>query len=142
MAAAFDNFAQQEQNLGNEFLSSYTETNGFAHNTNQWHFHWFAYDYTTCDHDFDYLGFGWSSQDYDEIVLTGMESLQSVYADDATWIDEYQFAQNICNCIVTFRFIELVQRATEQMTTLTTPLVVSSHDSGVIFQLNPAPDRA
>lgn len=134
VAASFDYCFSEERKRGTNFKSVYTETNGFPHNADQWYFNWFAYDYTTDVFDFEYLGFGWESQEYDSIVLSGMEELQALYSDDDNWIDQNEFAMQACECIVIFKFADLIQRATGEMEHFDLPMVASSHDTGIQFQ--------
>ena len=137
VAASFDHCFSEERNRGTNFKSVYTQTNGFPHNADRWFFNWFAYDYTTDVFDFEYLGFGWESQEYDSIVLSGMEELQAVYDDDANWIDQNEFAMSACECMVIFKFADLIQRATREMKHFDIPMVASSHDTGIHFQFKP-----
>ena len=137
IAAKFDAWTIEELERGTSFKSTYIETNGFAHNADQWHFHWFAYDYTTDEFDFEYLGYGWNSKEHNCIVLQGMEELQAVYLEQSNWAGEFEFAQSMSDCIFAFKFVELIQRATQSMKHFDRPLVVSTHDGSFELQLKP-----
>ena len=62
-AGLFDRWIVEEEKAGKKLASIYTETNGFGWNTDQWHFHWFAYDEKSADYDYSYLGNAWISKD-------------------------------------------------------------------------------
>lgn len=117
------------------FGSAYTETNGFAHNADQWHFDWFAYKDGSRGDDFDYLGDGWISAEHDSIVLTGMEPLQEAFQKD--WIGEQDFARDICECQVVFKFMKLIQEVSGRMQQFRHPLVASSHDWETFLRIKP-----
>ncbi|NOX99381.1 MAG: hypothetical protein GXP30_06585 [Verrucomicrobia bacterium] len=135
-AEKFDRWAL-EQEKNKLFGSVYTETNGFAFNADQWHFHWFAYGSRPRDQNYDYLGEGWISEDHDLIVLTGMEDLQKSFQSD--WVDEEDFARDICECAVVFKLMRFVQSVATRMKHLRYPLVVSSHGWDVFLAISPTP---
>lgn len=122
------------------FGSAYTETNGFSVNPDQWHFHWFAFEAEARDDDFDYLEDGWISEDCDEIVLSGMETLQDVFRRDG--IEHEDFARDICRCQVVFKFMRFIQAVSGKMREFRHPLVVSSHDLGSFLTLKPGNEKS
>lgn len=128
------------QEVVRPFGSAYTETNGFAHNAKQWHFHWFAYEADGRGGDFDYLGDGWISADREEIVLSGMETLQAAFRKE--WIDEEDFARDICECQVVFKFMRFIQAVSGRMQQFRHPLVVSSHDWETFLKIDPVEKEA
>jgi hypothetical protein len=123
------------QEADRPFGSAYTETNGFASNADQWHFHWFAYEAAGGVDDFSHLDDSWISEEHAEIVLTGMESLQRVFQED--FDDEETFAREICECQVVFKFMRLMQAVSLRMTQFRHPLVISSHDWGAVLRIEP-----
>lgn len=138
-ARKFDEWVVAQEAV-RSFGSAYTETNGFAHNAKQWHFDWFAYEAGSRGGDFDYLGDGWISTDHEEIVLTGMESLQAAFRKD--WIGEEDFARDICECQVVFKFMKLIQDVSGRMQQFRHPLVASSHDWETFLRINPVDKNA
>src|SRR5687767_5889626 len=77
----FDAFFLRERSRFS-IAAAYTETNGFDINPDRWYFDFFAYDAYGGTDDFDWLS-DWTSDSWPEMTLTGMETLQAVYASDA-----------------------------------------------------------
>ena len=106
----------------------YTEINGFAWNTDSWHFHWFAYELPVDHPDLD--PGNWQSQDDTSHELVGMELIQRAYAD-ADGTD----AGDACAPLVILRFMDLILSAVETFTDLPAPVLVSSHDSDYALEI-------
>lgn len=149
-AGKFDEWTLSQESV-RPFGSAYTETNGFAHNTWEWHFHWFAYEADGVEGDYDYLGEGYLSQDYDGIVLTGMEPVQAAFRKKRIFTEGYMagedlaeddFARDICECQVVFKFMRFIQQVTGKMKQFRHPLVVSSHDWDTFLRIIPGEDLA
>lgn len=137
-ARKFDEWVLSQEAI-RPFGSAYTETNGFAFNAAQWHFDWFAYEAGGDAGDFEYLGDGWISEDHEEIVLTGMEALQEAFRRE--WIDAQDFARNICECQVVFKFMRFIRSVAGRMEQFRHPLVVSSHDWETFLRIDPVPKQ-
>jgi hypothetical protein len=137
-AKKFDEWVLSQEAV-RSFGSTYTETNGFAHNAGRWYFNWFAYEAAGSADDFAYLGDGWISEEHEDVVLTGMEALQMVFRTE--WIDEEDFARQICECQVVFKFMRLIQSVAANMKQFRHPLVVSSHDWETFLRINPVPKQ-
>jgi len=137
-AKKFDHWTLKQEQL-KPFGSAYTETNGFTSNTNQWHLHWFAYEGKPKDQNIDYLRNGDLAEGDDLIVLTGMEELQRSFqaAGEAGWVKDEEFARDICECAVVFKFMRFVQSVAARMKHLRQPLVVSSHGWDDTFLIIP-----
>ena len=107
----------------------YTETNGFAWNTDLWFFNWFAYSLPVGhpDHEFGC----WQSNDTTMHTLEGMENLQLLYTNRS---DE-SGADDACEQCIILRFFKLIIAALETFEDLPFPVVLSSHDCGFEFEV-------
>jgi hypothetical protein len=133
-AKKFDEWVLSQEAV-RSFGSTYTETNGFAHNADRWYFNCFAYEAAGSPDDLAHLDDGWISEEHEDVVLTGMETLQMAFRKEM--IDEEDFARQICQCQVVFKFMRLIQSVAASMKQFRHPLVVSSHDWETFLRINP-----
>ncbi|MDB4713149.1 hypothetical protein OAF41_00165 [bacterium] len=110
----------------------YTETNGFAFNTDAWFFDLFAYKNYQGHDDYGWLA-EWDSGDSPTITLTGMEGLQEIYA---SWDgDSDEAAEELCSLMVVAKFQDLVRRTLPFIDGLACPILATSHDYDFIAEL-------
>jgi len=135
VAKHFDNFiATQSQEF--DLKAIYTETNGFDINPDRWFFDVFGYDRYGGHEDYDWLS-DWKPGLYPDMTLTGMESLQEVYASDAFEDDAYREASECASLIVVLKFQQLIHRSAAHMGRLKVPLLATSHDYDFIYEFTP-----
>lgn len=105
-----------------EIRAVYTEMNGFAWNTNEWFYNWFAYE-LPLGHPDGALS-GYDSENNPCLRLEGMEKLQKVYEENSADSEE----EELCSMLVVVKFYELILRALETIDDLPFPIVVDSHE--------------
>jgi hypothetical protein len=130
-AAHFDAFYQTESEqmtIG----AVYTEMNGFDINPDRWYCDLFAY---TEDGGLDDLD--WQSDLAKEYTITGLESLQAVYASRAFHDPANSDASYLSSLVVVTKFQRFMQIAAERMSALKVPLYVTAHDYDYIARLLP-----
>jgi hypothetical protein len=99
-------FLQQfinDSNLKNDLQVVYTETNGFDINPEQWYFELFGYSSYGGLEDIDWLA-DWQVEPEGGMLLTGMESLQSVYASKDFYKKEYREVIEFSSLLVVLQF--------------------------------------
>jgi hypothetical protein len=125
VAAYFDEFFEQEAAKFN-IRAAYAEMNGFAFNTNSWHFDVFAYQIDGGDDDYDWLA-DWQSDYVDSCEISGLERLQEVYASEAFSNKQFDDASELCSGIVLLKFLQLIQDSTCLMLRHRFPLYATFH---------------
>src|SRR5262245_38649878 len=113
--------------------AAYTEMNGFEINWDCWFFNISAYKEYGGHDDYDWLGAP-IFEDFDGMVITGLEALQKVYATDA-FSDQYENARTIAGLLVVIKFQQLIQNASLFMKHLNFPLLVTAHDRDFIYEV-------
>ena len=86
VAEHFDNFFEQES-ARFRIAAAYAEMNDFNINPEAWFFDVFAYQRYDDSSNANHWLADWQSEIYSPMLLTGLESLQEVYASDA-WHDK------------------------------------------------------
>lgn len=135
VARHFDEFLAQES-AKFDIKAVYTETNGFDINPDRWYFDMFAYEGYAGLGDLDWLS-EWTSESNQDMTLTGMEALQSIYDSDSFSDREYSTAADFASLFVVIRFQALVGRSAPLMERLKCPLLATSHDYDLIFEYRP-----
>lgn len=132
IARHFDRFiGRQAQSF--EVRAVYTETNGFDINPDCWFFDVFAHDHYGGHEDYDWLS-DWQSGPFAQMRLTGMETLQGIYASDAFTLPENRDPSGISSLYVVVRFQALIQRSAPFMRELRCPLLATSHDYDLFYE--------
>jgi len=135
VAAQFDAFFRKEQKRFS-IQAAYTETNGFDINTDCWYFDFFAYKAYGGTTDFAWIC-DWQSTSWPDMALTGMETLQDVYASDAFGEESFDEASNLCSLLVVSRFQLLIAKSAPLMRELHFPLLATGHDFNYIAEVLP-----
>lgn len=135
VAAFFDDFFRQQPS--GKVKAAYTEMNGFDINTDLWFCSPFAYNRYGGHDDYDWLS-DWQSEDFDHLVIEGLEALQQVYASGAFRDQRFHDACSITSLLVVIRFQDLIRRAAAQMELLRFPLLATAHDYDFIYEVRPA----
>jgi hypothetical protein len=126
VASKFDAFIREQQ-LRFDVRAVYTETNGFDINPDEWYFDLFGYrDYGGIV-DFDWIS-SWDSNSFASARLTGMESLQDVYASGAVLEKRFRRASEFCSLLVVYKFQSLIARSVPLMTEVKFPVLATCHD--------------
>jgi hypothetical protein len=136
VAKQFDAFFKRERNRFS-IAAAYTETNGFDINPDCWYFDFFAYDTYGGTDDFDWLS-DWTSAPWPEMILTGMETLQAVYASEAFQNRSNRNASYVTSLLVVSRFQLLIADASTYMRELQFPLLSTGHEFNYISEVRPA----
>jgi len=128
-------FEQFIRNADNKFEINvlYTETNGFDINPDVWYFDIFGYVQHGGLDDLDWLA-DWQIESSGGFVLTGMESLQSVYSSDAFGNSEYEIACEYASLLVVLKFQKLFQKSLQAIGGLSINVLATSHDYDFIYE--------
>jgi len=86
--------------------------------------------------DFDWLS-DWQSEYFKDYTITGLESLQAVYASRAFHDPANDDASYLSSLVVVTKFQRFMQRAAAKMSKLCVPLYVTAHDFDYIARLHP-----
>lgn len=132
VAQYFDEFFREQPK--DKIQAAYTEMNGFDINPQLWWCSPFAYQQYGGHEDYDWLS-NWQSDDYDYLTITGLESLQDVYASDASGNNDFSDARDVTSLLVVIKFQDLIHRAAEQMKELRFPLLATAHDYDFIYEV-------
>ena len=120
-----DRFLEQES-INFPIVAVYTEMNGFNINTDRWFCSVFAYSKYGGHEDYGWLA-EWQSAVYDDLTITGLEELQSVFASDAYRNPDYNEAGDLAELLVVLKFQQFVQELS-QRTVLNCPILSTAHD--------------
>ena len=120
----------------------YLEMNGFDINYDRWYFDSFAYTvYTDDPEDMDWLC-DWTSPDWDQFTLNGLEQTQ----DDFRWYMENKIYENkthdaekeIATLLVMVRFVQLIGSSLNAVTlNCSVPLLSTAHDFDIFGRFTP-----
>jgi hypothetical protein len=116
--------------------AAYTEMNGFDINPRLWFCDFFAYASYGGHDDYDWLS-GSQSSDSPHYVIRGMETLQSVYASDASREKSFHDAKSMSSLLVVIKFQQFMKKAATQMKLLHFPFLVTAHDFDFIAEFGP-----
>ncbi len=132
IARYFDEFFRQQPQ--EKVRAAYTEMNGFDINPNLWFCSPFAYQQYGGHDDYDWLA-NWQSDEYKCLPITGLESLQSVYASDASGTECFLDAREVASLLVVIKFQDLIRRSVPHMEELQFPLLATAHDYDFIYEV-------
>ena len=132
VAAHFDKFFEQEAKRF-KIRAAYAEMNGFDINPNHWFFDVFAFEAYGGHEDYDWLS-DWQSLDFPRMTITGLESLQQIYASDAMQTKKFKEASDIAGLLVVIKFQDLIRRAATCMQHLNFPLLATAHDYDFVYE--------
>ena len=135
VAGFFDEFFRQQPS--GKVKAAYTEMNGFDINTDLWFCTPFAYKRYGGHDDYDWLS-DWQSEDFNHLVIEGLELLQQAYASDAFRDERFDDACSVTSLLVVIRFQDLIRRAAARMLLLGFPLLATAHDYDFIYEVRPA----
>ncbi len=127
---------------GEEVGAVYLEMNGFDINYVRWYFDSFAYaDYVDDPDDLDWLS-SWSSPEWPQFTLTGLEDVQ----EDFRWYMEnkvyeektYETVRELAVLLVMVRFVQLVETAI-QLRNLAkpVPMLATAHEFDIVARWIP-----
>ncbi len=120
----------------------YLEMNGFDINYDRWYFDSFGYaEYFTDPDDFEWLC-DWSSGDWEQVTLTGLELVQSDfewYHEKKIYMQEdYTAAYDIAVLLVMAKFVQLIESAIKTgKFTMRIPVLATAHDFETIGRFEP-----
>lgn len=134
VAASFDDFFRHQPQI--RIAAAYTEMNGFDINPDRWYFSAFAYEQYGGHNDYDWLS-DWQSGKYEDMVISGLEPLQEVYASSAFRDKQFLDACHVTSLLVVVRFQDLIRRAAPHMQRLRFPLLATAHDYDFIYEVRP-----
>jgi len=124
-----------------EPAAAYFEMNGFDINPDRWYFDSFAYAEYGEDHeDLDWLS-DWSSGDYEQLTLTGLERVQEAFDwysnhDGHKEADAKQ-AGEVANLLTMVRFVSLFERAASLSDfPHDIPILATAHDFDIVRRFN------
>jgi hypothetical protein len=127
IARYLDDFAKRAR--GEHALAAiYCEMNGFTINTGRWFFDAFGFTEDGGREDLDWLSEFSSSSDQDQ-VITGLEPLQTVFAE--SMIDReggFERARILCEALVMTKFQKSLLEARPLMKHRDVPLLAAAHD--------------
>ena len=132
-AAHFDAFFEKESTRY-RIGSAYAEMNGFDINPDCWYLNLFAYDRYSGHDGYDWLS-RWQSDDFDAVIITGLEPLQAVFDSDAFSSGEFEEAAYVAGLLVVTKFQNFVRAAAPQMKRLKFPLLATAHDYDFILEV-------
>lgn len=132
VARYFDDFFRQQPK--DKIQATYTEMNGFDINPELWWCSPFAYQQYGGHEDYDWLS-NWQSDDYDYLTITGLESLQDVYASDASGNSDFSDARDVTSLLVVIKFQDLIRKSAQHMEELRFPLLATAHDYDFIYEV-------
>jgi len=133
-AQYFDEFFRQQPR--EKVRAAYTELNGFSIKPGHWFCTPFAYQQYGGHDDYDWLS-NWQSGDFDAMPITGLETLQKVYAGDAVRGKHFSDARDLASLLVVIKFQDLIRRAATLMKELRFPLLATAHDYDFIYEVQP-----
>lgn len=137
VARYFDAFYRAESRRF-KIKALYTEMNGFSINPDLWFCSPFAYEAEGGVEDWDWLSDWQSSDDHENLTITGLEKLQSAYADyNAHHNPDHQSASCYCEFVVIIKFQRLLKRAGQLMNDVRVPLYATAHDYDLITVIRP-----
>jgi len=136
-ARYFDAFFRAESRRF-QIKAIYTEMNGFDINTNLWFCSPFAYETDGGVEDWDWLSDWQSSDDYENLTITGLETLQTAYANHKTRHNpDHHKASGFCELVVIIKFQQFMKRASQVMKDVCVPIYVTAHDYDMIAVIRP-----
>jgi hypothetical protein len=135
VAQYFDDFFRQIP--PGKAKAAYTEMNGFAINPGMWWFSPFAYVEYGGHDDYDWLS-DWQFDDDNRCYqITGLESLQEVYANDSHADEQFSSSRELTDLLVVVKFQDLIRRSAALMKELRFPLLATAHDYDFIYEIRP-----
>ncbi|MFA5794979.1 MAG: hypothetical protein WC980_07965 [Candidatus Brocadiia bacterium] len=134
IAGHFDKFLKREKKRY-KVSAVYTETNGFDINPKCWYFDVFAYESYGGHKDYEWIS-DWQSDDFDQMILTGMEKLQKVYASGAFREDKYQDTIEVVSLIVVLKFQKLIKNSVPLMKELKCPILATGHEYDYMYEFD------
>jgi hypothetical protein len=111
----------------------YLEMNGFSINPDEWFCDAFAYRRYGGHEDYDWLA-SMDSPYVPPLVLTGMESVQRVYATGGEGDEATRSASDLRSLLVVVRFQRLVARAAPHIRPRDYPILATAHDYDFISE--------
>ena len=133
-AEYFDEFFRQQPR--DKIKAAYTEMNAFDINPDLWFCSPFAYKRYGGHDDYNWLS-DWQSEEFAHLPITGLETLQKVYASDAFGDERFEDACSVTSLLVVIRFQDLIRRAAPHMQELRFPLLATAHDYDFIYEVRP-----
>jgi hypothetical protein len=132
VADYFDTFFREEA-PPQRVRAVYTEMNGFAVNPDRWYFEAFAFAEYGGHDDYDWLAdYQWEA--CGDQNITGLETLQDVYASDAFRKAEYGDASYVAGLLVVIKFQDLIRKTVPYIKELRVPLLATAHDYHFIYE--------
>jgi hypothetical protein len=135
IAAHFNRFLVSES-ARFDIRAVYTEMNGFDINPDRWYCDLFAYNTDGGLDDFDWLS-DWQSEYFQDYTITGLETLQAVYASTAFHEEQHRDAAYLAGLVVVAKFQRFMQVAVTSMNQLHVPLYATAHDYDYIARIVP-----
>lgn len=146
IAIHFDRFANSEPMHTLDVL--YAEMNGFFINPDRWYFELFG-----IQHHGGHIRYGWlanvKAHHREEVALTGMESLQNVYAghlEEAQTLerkgiklDDFEDILGVTDLLIVLRFQDLIRRSVPYMNQVKQSILVTAHDYDFIYEIHSNP---
>jgi hypothetical protein len=139
VAGDFDGFFYR-QSKRFPVAALYTEMNEFQTNTRSWYYDKFAYREYGGREEYDWLS-RWDGQSQTGRNLLGMYKLQRVYASKAGRDSVHFETACVAGLLVQARFWQLLADAAALMRKVCVPLLVSTHDTGLILELHSNAER-
>jgi hypothetical protein len=114
----------------------YLEMNGFDINPDRWYFDLFGYESTPLNDDsLDWLS-EWQSPDYPTVTLTGLESIQELYANyinNKLYKDQDRaYNEELATLLVMAKFCKLIAESLDNKS-LGVPVYATAHDFDIIY---------
>lgn len=118
----------------------YCEMNGFSNNTSNWHFNAFGFSKLGSLEGFEWDWLAYWDSETPRFTLTGMENVQKAFAKwyrDANKPLYVAMAEELAECLVIARFMELIAMAHQKLKRTRTPriripLLATSHGRDTI----------
>jgi hypothetical protein len=132
-ANIFDHFLEIESQRFS-VAAAYVEMNGFDINPQPWFCDIFAYTAYGGHDDYDWLARPQSAKS-PSYAISGLESLQDVYASTAGREKCFQDARNLSSLLIVIKFQGFMKKVAAEMTALRFPLLVTAHDFDFIAEI-------
>jgi hypothetical protein len=123
---------------GEEFdvMSVYLEMNGFDINYDRWYFDSFGYsEYAEDPDDLEWLC-NWSSPEWPQLTLTGLEDIQGDfrwYMENEVYEKGYEIVKEVAVLLVMVRFAQLVEAAIRSGDLAKNiPVLATAHDFDIV----------